>query len=91
MNGPDRQRVANTLERARLLSWSDLQEAFDSGKKPDRLDVLVVAQWYDSALAGQTRGPMGYLKAHGPTLGIGAGGGAILIAIIQGLGQVLGK
>lgn len=90
MKNGDRQRVANVLEAARLQSLAELEASFGPGKKPDRLDVLIVAQWYDGALGGQTRGPMELLKAHGPTLGVGTGLGAILVAVIEAVGRVLG-
>lgn len=98
MNGTDRQRRANMLEAARLRALDRMERSFGTESPSDllavlveRLDVLIVAQWFDNAPTEQTRGPMGFVKRHGPALGVGSGLGAIAIALIEAVGQVLGK
>ena len=90
-NGWDRQRIANALEGARLQAVDSIEQRAIAREKQDLLEVLVVAQWYDGMKEGQTRGPVGLLKAQGPTLGLGTGIGAGLVAIIQALGNIFGK
>ena len=91
MNGSNRQRAANMVETGRLQALDRLQEAFERTVASNPIDVLIVAQWLDGSTAGQTRGPMRLVKAHGPGLVAGGGLGALLASAITALGQIFGN
>ena len=91
MNSIEARELDNVLETARLRSVHRLREALQTGADPNPLDVLVVANYRDSVAAGKSQGPWAAMKRNGPAAGAGAGVGAVLISIINAVGNILAR
>ena len=91
MNGLQIQVLDNALETAALRSVKRVIAAANEDGDPNPLDVLVASDYRARVMAGQAKGPWALAKAHAPTLGLGTGLGALLVAAIEALGRIFGR